>query len=430
MFTREEEVEAVALRKQGWSIAAIARHLGRDRKTVRNNLANEAEVGVRQRAEDPFERFVEYVKARFTEDPHLWASVLYREIKDLGFTASYQTLTREIRVRHLRPVCQACLGARPGAATIEIEHPAGIETQFDWLELPDAPWGRDASVLVAALSHSGKFRGVFSEGHTTGELIESLDSVLRRLGGTTSRWRTDRMSGVVVPGTALLTATFADVAKYYRVGVDVCPARRAKRKGVVEATNKYLTQGWWRTADVNTPAGAQQSLDRFCNRVADKRDRGQSTVEEMAAAERLKPLPSTPYPAMIEHGRGVSASALIAFDGNQYSVPPVFIGQEVMVKARLGDGSFEVVSASGGVIARHKRAPKGRGETIRTPEHRAALESLVLTGFSTDRPCRRKAHRPPGGRAKQAAAVLVGGQTPSAGFVDLSEYQRLAEVSR
>jgi len=31
-------VEAQALRAQGWSISAIARHLGRDRKTIRRYL--------------------------------------------------------------------------------------------------------------------------------------------------------------------------------------------------------------------------------------------------------------------------------------------------------------------------------------------------------------------------------------------------------
>lgn len=35
MISQEEDVEASALRRQGWSISAIARHQGRDRKTVR-----------------------------------------------------------------------------------------------------------------------------------------------------------------------------------------------------------------------------------------------------------------------------------------------------------------------------------------------------------------------------------------------------------
>ncbi len=35
MMSQGEDVEIHALRQQGWSISAIARHVGRDRKTVR-----------------------------------------------------------------------------------------------------------------------------------------------------------------------------------------------------------------------------------------------------------------------------------------------------------------------------------------------------------------------------------------------------------
>ena len=46
MLTREEDIDAHALRKRGWTISAIARHLGRDRKTIRAYLAGR-EAGVR-----------------------------------------------------------------------------------------------------------------------------------------------------------------------------------------------------------------------------------------------------------------------------------------------------------------------------------------------------------------------------------------------
>ena len=50
MLTREEDIDAHALRRRGWSISAIARHLGRDRKTIRAYLNGElvGEVRVRR----------------------------------------------------------------------------------------------------------------------------------------------------------------------------------------------------------------------------------------------------------------------------------------------------------------------------------------------------------------------------------------------
>ena len=87
MLTREDDVEVHALHKQGWTISAIARHLGKDRKTVRAYLNGERVAGrARTREPDPFDRFVEYCAERF-EDPHLWASALFDEVVELGLRA-------------------------------------------------------------------------------------------------------------------------------------------------------------------------------------------------------------------------------------------------------------------------------------------------------------------------------------------------------
>ena len=88
MLTWEDDVEVHALRKRGWSISAIARHTGFDRKTVRKYLDGERKPGVRARpGPDPFDPFVDYVTARLVEDPHLWARTLFDELEDLGFDA-------------------------------------------------------------------------------------------------------------------------------------------------------------------------------------------------------------------------------------------------------------------------------------------------------------------------------------------------------
>src|SRR6188472_4492798 len=86
MLTWEDDVEVHALRKRGWSISAIARHTGRDRKTVRAYLNGTRTPGVRKRtAVDPFEVFLAYVTARLIDDPHLWARTLCDELEDLGY---------------------------------------------------------------------------------------------------------------------------------------------------------------------------------------------------------------------------------------------------------------------------------------------------------------------------------------------------------
>ncbi|GAA2803891.1 hypothetical protein GCM10010533_47940 [Mycolicibacterium pallens] len=49
MLTWEDDVEVHALRKRGWTISAIARHTGRDRKTVRDYLSGKRTPGLRAR---------------------------------------------------------------------------------------------------------------------------------------------------------------------------------------------------------------------------------------------------------------------------------------------------------------------------------------------------------------------------------------------
>jgi hypothetical protein len=99
---------------------------------------------------DSFDPFLDYVSARLVEDPHLWARTLCDELEDLGYTLSYPTLTRQIRERKLRPVCQVCATAtdRPNAV---IEHPPGAETQWDWVDLPNPPasWGWGSAATSA-----------------------------------------------------------------------------------------------------------------------------------------------------------------------------------------------------------------------------------------------------------------------------------------
>ena len=206
-----------ALKRQGMTISEIARRTNHDRKTIRAYLNGDRVPGRRQRAvPDSFEAFVDYVSARLSEDPHLWAATLLDELRPLGYAGSYPTLTRQIRDRGLRPACAACahVTKRPNAV---IEHPPGEETQFDWLELPDAPthWGfptKKAFLLVGSLAHSGVWRAVLAPSMDLPHLLAAMSTLLRLLGGLTRVWRFDRMRTVLDPVTGDLTGSRSTTA--------------------------------------------------------------------------------------------------------------------------------------------------------------------------------------------------------------------------
>ena len=425
VLSREDVVEIVALRRRGWSVSAIARHTGRDRKTIRVWLA-QGEERRRPRAASVLEPYRAYVERRLGDDPHLDATVLLRELQPLGFDRSYQTLTRELRRLSLRPECPVC--KRGGQrVTIELSHEPGEELQLDWLELAETPWGAPVYVLVGALSYSGRIRAAVSESMDFAHLVSALDRVLRGLGGTARSWRTDRMATIVYPGTDRLRPEAAELAKHYGVTIAVCPRYRPQRKGVVEAAIRYLGRSWWRTARAADPAEAQRTLERWCVEVADRRRRGPLTVAQKAAAEPLLPLPAAAYPAELRAERLVSASALVSFEGNRYSVPPTLAGQTVSVRLRVGEPVLQLVSAAGVLVATHRRAPAGAGQLVRSPAHQAALEQAVLAAFTSRPRCVRKPNRPPTSEALALAAAHS-----SSGDVEipsLADYARLAAAS-
>jgi hypothetical protein len=264
---------------------------------------------------------------------------------------------------------------------------------------------------------------------TFGHLAGAAHRVLVALGGTARVWRTDRMATIVEPGSDRLTVDAAQIAKHYGVEIAVCPPRRAQRKGVVERAIGYMSGSWWASAAVLGPAHAQQDLDRWCVQVADQRPRDDGqTVALVAATEPLRALPALAYPAEIRVERVASRSALVAFDGNRYSVLPAHAGKTVTVLARVGDPALRIVSAAGEIIGEHRQAVAGAGQTIRTSEHARALEQAVLAAFTTHKTCARKRNRPPSDVALAALAAARGldGQTPAAS--SLEAYAQLAEA--
>lgn len=445
MFSGSEDVEADALFKRGWSVSAIARHLERDRKTVRSYLKGERVAGVRRSsAPDPLAPFAGYVRARFVDDPHLWASALFDEVVPLGYGGSYVSFARQLRMAGLRPHCEACSGVK-GRETIEIDHPAGDEIQWDWAERRNPPWGATCYGLLGTLAHSGRTREVLTSSMDQPHLVEALDGVLRRLGGTTRAWRTDRLATVIKPGSADVQSSFVPVAKHYGAVVVPCPPRRGNRKGAVECGVKFMCGRWWRTMTATTPEEAQVSVDRFWSSTGDARLRPPGryaepdtmvdgmrpvwrSVGELAEAEPLMALPAVPFPATIEELHPVDDRATVAFRGNRYSVNPGLGGVELTVRHRLGTATMEIFSPAGVVMVSHRLAPPGAGSIVRTAEHRAALEKVVLGQFSTARRCDRKANKPPGTAALTERAKLLGaeGAEPSVDLAGMAEVIRLA----
>jgi hypothetical protein len=217
------------------------------------------------------------------------------------------------------------------------------------------------------------------------------------------------------------------------VSIDVCPAYHAWRKGAVEKAAAVITQRWWRTVgDEATQDQAQAGLDRLCVRLDGRkrvRDGIATTVGALADAEGLRPVPA-PYPAELQVLRTVSSQALISFRGNTYSVPPGHTGRRLLVRHRLGDTVLEVATDTGVVLARHRRAADGAGAMVRSDEHVAALEKVVLANFADRPPCRRKHRRPPTAEALAEADRIRNKNRSIVGEQVIADFARYAAAAR
>jgi hypothetical protein len=265
---------------------------------------------------------------------------------------------------------------------------------------------------------------VFCE-QTTSGICDRCANRCVALGGTPRAGATigwpDRRSGTTAPSSGASAQARRHESR--------SPPRRAQRKGVVEAAIKYLTRSWWRTAKVASMAEAQASLDPVVGRGRRRAPAPVGHVGQVGAAEPLRALPAAAYPAVIAVERRASRSALVAFEGNRYSVGPAHAGRTVTVHARVGEPLLRVLSAAGEIVATHRRALAGAGQTVRSTEHAAALEHAVLSAFTTDHACRRKTNRPPGPDALAELARLKGIEPEPAPVIDLARYAELAEVA-
>lgn len=148
----------------------------------------------------------------------------------------------------------------------------------------------------------------------------------------------------------------------------------------------------------------------------------------IAAGEQLRALPAAAYPAQISVERQASRKALVAYDGNKYSIDAAHAGRTVTVIARVGEPTLRIISADGEVIGEHRLAVAGGGQTIRTREHAQALERAVLAAFTTDKACSRKRNRPPSDTSLAALAAIRGLNGASPPTASMQDYARLAEA--
>ena len=105
MLPPDRVQQIFTLSAAGTPVRAIARQLGHSPQTVRDYLHQRRTPGARAVSRPGLftDLFADYCRQRFTEDPHLRPSSLFRELTGLGFRGSRSTFYRGLTRRLLSP---------------------------------------------------------------------------------------------------------------------------------------------------------------------------------------------------------------------------------------------------------------------------------------------------------------------------------------
>lgn len=243
MIQSEESKVIHILYKQGYGKKAIARKLGMSVNTVRKYLKTGEEPIYSKRAGKPLklDPYKGYIAKRLKDvSPH-WvpATVIYREIKEFGYSGKYTQLKDHMFVlKQIKP-----------EAVIRFETDPGQQMQVDWAEFRR---GKDRlSAFIATLGYSRASYVEFVTDEKLETLIQCHQNAFEYFGGIPLTILYDNMKTVIIerngyaPGQHRFQRGFWDFAKHAGFRPKVCQPYRPQTKGKVERFIHYLKHSFY-----------------------------------------------------------------------------------------------------------------------------------------------------------------------------------------
>ena len=374
MVTLGELVMILDLARQGLSVSAIARRTGHDRKTIRKYIERGREPPAYKPREPgpsllgPFEAFLRERVGRF---PDLTGRRLWREIRELGFTGAYSTVTEFLR------------GVRPGEPPPferRFETPPGRQAQVDFayfkVAFEDEPGAERVVWLFSlVLGHSRLMWARFVAQQDLATVLRCHVAAFEALGGVPEQILYDRMKTAVLGEVDERGIVYNDkllaLAAHYGFLPKACRPYRAKTKGKVERPFRYVREDFFLARSFRNLDDLNAQFSQWLDQVANRRLHGTTgrIVIEHFAEERpsLKHLPAGPFNAVLGLERRISREGMVSVGGNLYSVPDGTRRRPVEVQVTATE--VQILEA-GKLIAAHP-VLDGRGKRRIAEGHRS-----------------------------------------------------------
>jgi transposase len=376
VVTFGEFIMILELHRQGLKVAAIARQLGIDRKTVRKYISRGLEPPTygprphRQKSTDPF---LPYLRERLVAFPGLTAVRLWREMRERGYAGGYTAVKRAVR------------DIRPDPVTpfeVRFETPPGEQAQIDLarfeVEFTDEPGvTRIVWLFSMVLGYSRLIWARFIIHQDLQSVLRCHIAALEAIGGVPREILYDRMKTAVIgedpDGLVVYNRALLDLARHYAFQPRACRAYRPKTKGKVERPFRYIREDFFLGASFRNLDDLNVQLRHWLDTVANPRVHAttQRVVNDAFAEEKpaLKPLPLAPYRTVLKLERRLSHEGMVSVSGNLYSVPDTTRRRVLDVHVFADEiRIFE----DGALIASHIPL-EGRDQKHLDPAHRRAL---------------------------------------------------------
>lgn len=360
---------------EGFSIKAIARRTGRDRKTIRRAIRSPEPPGYRRPpGGSKLDAHREQI-ARLLRDVEGITNTRIRElITEAGYEGSKTIL--DDYLRELRPVL---CPKRTYQRTI---YRPGELAQFDLVEpRGEIPVGhgqtRKGYVVTCELGWSRAAAGALVFSKRFEDLAFGMSYCLSSLGALPETIVWDR-EGAIHDGHGHASEDLAAFCGRVVLGWRILQARDPESKGALERTHRFMRTSFEPVRSFANPLDFQDQLDRwFTERANPRFHRGirgvpaERLVEEAECMRALPdPMPCTALRSVLR----VPQQPYFRFDTNDYSLDPRFAGRRV--ELRIGQREIIAVALdSGELCARHARS-FARHLTSTDPVHQAELDRL------------------------------------------------------
>ncbi len=384
----EDLREIQELHRRGLSIRAIARKLGRSRKTVRRALGPPDPP---RPSEPPkLERFREIAREKHLKG--LSANRIFREIRALGYRGGLTLLKNFL-------------------ATLEPERPAkkafrrfetrpGKEAQCDWSPYRLKIGGREtvAHCFSLVLGCSRKMFMAFYRNERLPTFLWAHTEAFAYLQGLCARIVYDNQTCVTlgrIRGKPLWNPSFLEFVRHHGFKPYAHRVRHKERSGKVERPFWYVENDFLKGATFESWEDLNRRARVWLDTIANVRKHSTTGrfVHEAYEEERpfLIQLPSVPFHAERREMRKVLSDGYVSVDGSLYPVPDRLVGQTVAV--RIEPHHLEILDGKGAVAVRHRvpdtpmRVPFDGGppRAKETAPPLTALEARFLAVFPAQR---------------------------------------------